>query len=290
MRSAVKKPAILSPAQLKAQTPTDILARTPQQTVAPKASHSTVDPKRLKKATQMIQSPAISRYSPTSTVASLTTAAPYVSKPAHPGGRHEQFAASGHRTVNSVPTIPVAPVSHAAPQPDIFEQALARATSHEQKHTGKKAGKRGRVTGMVTAVMCLLLLIGAFAYFNAPALSMRMASNKAGFNAKLPSYSPAGFSFGNLSYGPGNVTVSYKADESRKFDITQRTSGWDSQALLTNFVSSANKAYQTYERAGRTVYLYGNNTATWVDSGVWYTVNGNSSLTKNQLLDLAGSM
>lgn len=135
-----------------------------------------------------------------------------------------------------------------------------------------------------------MLIVGVVAYFNVPALSMRMASTRAGFQAKLPGYSPLGFSFGNLSYGPGNVTVSYKSDDSHKFDITQRTSDWDSQALLSNFVASANKAYQTYERAGRTIYFFGNNTATWVDNGVWYTVNGNNSLSKNQLLDLASSL
>jgi hypothetical protein len=179
-----------------------------------------------------------------------------------------------------------------ARQPDIFEEALASAVSHEETFTGTAERKRGshRIAGFATATLGVLLIAGVIAYFNAPGLSVQLASYRAGFDAKLPAYSPAGFSFGDLSYGTGNVTVSYQSDDSRKFSIKQQTSDWDSQALLTNFVASANKAYQTYERAGRTVYFFGDNTATWVDNGIWYTVNGNNSLTKNQLLDLAGSI
>jgi len=33
-----------------------------------------------------------------------------------------------------------------------------------------------------------------------------------------------------------------------------------------------------------------NNTATWVDSGILYTVDGNAALTSSQLLELASSM
>ena len=295
MRTAVKKPDIKSPAHIKAQTRTDILAKVPAQVVAPKLSHSTVDPKRLKKAAQTIKSPSVSKYSPAS---KLTTIAPVSAMPAATALYAPAAATPRHpsptRQISPIPTIPVSPARSNVKQPDIFEHALARAKSHEQTFDNKNSPQRkksSRLSSLVTATMGLLLIAGILAYFNAPALSMRMASNRAGFSAKLPGYSPAGYTFGDLSFGPGNVTVSYQAeDESRKFDITQKVSGWDSQALLTNFVSSANKAYQTYERAGRTIYLYGENTATWVDSGIWYTVNGNSSLDKNQLLELAGSI
>lgn len=288
MRTAVKKPVIQSPATLKAQTRTDILARTPQQSIAPKLSYNSVDPNRLKKAARMVQNPSVSRYGDVTPVASAPVSyAPQNTPPLKQA--LASFMAPKHA---AVPAMPVQEMRvPAARKPDIFEQAVARATSHEETFDDRNIRRKGTRFGLIlSGIMSLLLLIGVVAYFNVPQLSLRLASTRAGFDAKLPSYSPVGYSFGNLSYGPGNVTVSYKAGDARKFDITQRASQWDSQALLTNFVASANKAYQTYERAGRTIYFFGNNTATWVDNGIWYTVNGNNSLTKNQLLDLAGSI
>lgn len=295
MRTAVKKPAVKSPVQLKAQIPTDILARAPKHVVAPKVSYSSIDPSRLKKAVRTVQSPAVSHYSAAKAIPTPAHSAfsPLQAQPAaKPTGGSFDFKTSAAKLASParVPAIPVAQERTRALKPNMFEEALSRATSHEQPLAfDKKSQRRGRIAGIVTGALCLLIVAGIVAYFNAPVLSMHLASAKAGFEAKLPSYSPVGYSFGNVSYGPGNITVSYK-DGSQSFNIVQRSSAWDSEALLNNFVSTANKAYQTYERAGRTIYLYGNNTATWVDSGVWYTVNGNASLDKSQLLDLASSM
>lgn len=280
MRTAVKKPEIKAPSHIKSQTPTDIMARVPGQVVAPKLSHTSVDPRRLKKATQIIKSPVVSRYGSSHAIAQDFTASSLLPKQ----------STTTIRTPRTAAAIPVTPVRNHTKQPDIFEQALARAKSHEQIYHEKPTAKKRRGGGLVTATLCLLLIAGLVAYFNAPVLSLRLASTRVGFSAKLPGYSPVGYSFGDLSYGDGKVTVNYTSEDAQSFNIVQRASDWDSQALLSNFVTSANKAYQTYERAGRTIYFYGENTATWVDSGVWYTVNGNSSLTKGQLLDLAGSI
>jgi hypothetical protein len=110
-------------------------------------------------------------------------------------------------------------------------------------------------------------------------------------HAKLPTYQPSDYTFQNLEYKPGNVTAVYASETSKQaFNINQRESNWDSQALLNNVTATAKSSYKTYERAGRTVYVLGNNTATWVDSGILYTVEGNAALTASQLLDLASSM
>jgi hypothetical protein len=284
MRTAVRKPQIQSPAQLKAQTRTDILARTPQQTISPKVSYNSIDASRLKKATQMIQNPAVSRYGDIRPSSQPNTA-PYQPL-AQPSQQQPKLAGNDMQLASLAATLQ----RHAAPKTDMFEQAIASSTSHEEIYQGKASRKGLRNAFIVSGIASFLFLVGAVAYFNVPQISMHLAAAHAGFSAKLPSYSPLGYAFGNLSYGPGNVTVSYKADAAHKFDITQRESSWDSEALLNNFVASSNKSYQTYERAGRTIYFFGSNTATWVDNGIWYTVNGNNSLTRNQLLDLASSM
>jgi hypothetical protein len=324
MRSAVKKPVIKSSAVIKAQTRTDLLAKVPMQTVAPKISYNSVNQVRHRRAERMIKSPAVSRYSASaaganmSGVHSMPVTAPQI-QPSNQTAQHYAFAsvpaakpttsqqsrpqAAQYRTSQRIASQRPAniqrpsavPLSEMAEMPkmDIFEQALADATSHEQTYeSGKVKGKRGRrLFGFISASVVALFLVGFLAYQNLPSLSLQLASYRSGLHATMPASSPSGFTFGFLSYSPGNVTVNFTSpQDSRQFNITQKASSWDSQALLSNFVSSANSAYKTYSRAGRTVYLLGNNTATWVDSGVWYTVDGNSSLSTAQLLDVAGSM
>ena len=78
---------------------------------------------------------------------------------------------------------------------------------------------------------------------------------------------------------PVNRTRSYK-----------NLPNWDSQTLLQNFVSTSGQPYDAYKAAGRTVYVYGNGNATWVNGGVWYEVSDNGALSKDQIIQLANSM
>lgn len=303
MRSAVKRPDIVAPSKLKAQNRTDVLARTPNQTIVPKAASTTVDAKRLKRASQTVRHPQVSHYGTAGALNAIQRPVPIAAQSLHVTTNTTQKSSSDIERIQSSisqmtgqrqTVVPVASQQKQQPKQDIFTEALARASNHEQTYEpAVKAEKRQRRGALVvTSVLCLLLLTGAMAYLNAPALSLKVAAVKSGVSARLPGYQPQGFTFGNLSYGKGNVTVSYAsaADANQRFDITQRSSSWDSQSLLSNFVQTASHAYQTYQQAGRTVYMYGDNTATWVDSGVWYTVNGNTALSRDQILNLAGSL
>ena len=60
--------------------------------------------------------------------------------------------------------------------------------------------------------------------------------------------------------------------------------------LLDNYVSVSNRDYQTKEEKGRTVYIYDDSNATWVDGGIWYQIEGDSSLSSDQLLNIVASM
>lgn len=121
---------------------------------------------------------------------------------------------------------------------------------------------------------------------------MRIAASRAGFNAAIPSYQPSGFGMkGPIEYGPGQVTLNFKSNsDERNFHVTQRVSSWNSEALLTNFVTTNNKSYQTYQDKGRTIYIYDGSNATWVSNGVWYQIEGKSNLNSDQLIKLANSI
>jgi hypothetical protein len=181
--------------------------------------------------------------------------------------------------------------------------ALENATAHQNEHVPthhkkrrskltKKLGISARAMGLSSAVLAAVLLGGFFAVQNVPNLSMRLAASRAGFDASMPSYQPTGFSFkGPINYSPGRVTISYVSNtDNRQYDVKQQASNWNSDALLSNFVVAEGKTYQTYLDRGRTLFIYDESNATWVDNGVWYQIEGESDMTTDQLIRIASSI
>lgn len=145
----------------------------------------------------------------------------------------------------------------------------------------------------ISGFSILALLAGGFVtYNNIPNMALRVAASRAGFQASLPNYKPAGYSFtGPVAYSPGSISVNFQSNsDERDFTITQRESSWDSQSLLDNFIISENKQHVTFQERGLTVYVYESSNATWVDGGIWYTIEGNSQLSSEQLLKIAASL
>jgi hypothetical protein len=187
----------------------------------------------------------------------------------------------------------------------MIESALGSAQSHKEVHPSikptatkrrksfaKRLGVSSRSMAMSSAVLAVVLLAGFFAMHNVPNFAMRVAATRAGFDAELPGYRPAGFSFkGPINYSAGKVTVSFKSNsDTRAYDVTQQSSKWNSDALLSNYVLAEKKQYQTYQDRGRTLYIYDGSSATWVDNGIWYQIEGESQMTADQLVRIAASI
>ncbi len=183
----------------------------------------------------------------------------------------------------------------------IIESALNNAQSHTQTHQSthkkksrilKKLGISTKTMAMSSAVLAGVLLAGFFAVQNVPNFAMKVAATRAGFDASLPSYKPSGFSFkGPINYSAGKVTVSFASNtDNRSYAVTQQSSNWNSDALLSNFIEEEDKQYQTYVDRGRTLYIYDGSNATWVDNGIWYQVEGKSNMTTDQLVRIASSI
>lgn len=198
---------------------------------------------------------------------------------------------------NKQPAAPTAAIAHNDDnEQDIFERALAMATSHQEqppKQSMLKAAKRRkrarRLTSLAAGFAVFALLVGFIAYQNKASIQMQLASAKAGFAASTPVYKPEGYAMGKVAYEPGTVTAMYNK-AAKSFTIVQKQSNWDSQTLLENFVATSNEDYQGYESNGRTIYLYGNGKATWVDGGIWYQINAGNVLPTDQLVKVAASM
>jgi hypothetical protein len=182
---------------------------------------------------------------------------------------------------------------------DIFAQALAHATSHQERspkeskmNTAKRSGKRHRkVLGFAAGAAAFVLMCGFVAYQNKANIQLQLASAKAGFSASVPLYKPAGYTMNKLNYSTGAVAMAFQDNSTNSaFNVTQKKSNWDSQTLLENFVATSNQPYQGYESAGRTIYVYGQGKATWVNGGIWYQIDGANNLSNEQIVKVAASM
>jgi hypothetical protein len=184
----------------------------------------------------------------------------------------------------------------------VFEDHIKQANSHLLKPLKKESRRKRllksirvspKVLSAAAGVFAIVLLAGFFAYQNIPAVSMRVAANTAGFEGKLPKSIPAGYSFnGPVQAAPDNISLTYESNsDARRFIVTQKPTNWSSEGLLTNYLVDSQFRYQVYKDKGLTVYIYNGSNATWVDKGVWFSVNGEEgSLSSEQLLELAASI
>jgi hypothetical protein len=184
----------------------------------------------------------------------------------------------------------------------LLDHALARADAHKQALRGRFPGQSRwqrlklvpRWVSVGSVLLAVLLLGGFFAWQNVPQVSMKLAAAKAHINASVPAYSPSGFKFaGPISASNGAVTMRFTAngDASRSFSITQKSTQWDSSSLLANYIDPSHATFQTSQVKGTTIYIHGpSNDATWVNNGIWYTIQDKANLNSEQLLKIADSM
>ncbi len=276
MRQAVHRPVDGFKRHTKAMPHTGALVTRTNLDIMPKRSVDYVDPKRLTRAEHVAKSSLVQRFAvlpePTAAVAPRD------------GTAYEPAAA------------PTPHITSRQPSTDVFERALAAASSHKQpyvpaKHKSKKAHRLRHVTSVLASIAAVSLIIGYVGYQNSATIQLRLASSHAGINATLPAWQPSGFHVGTFSYSPGSVTVSYKNPGSdQKFTIAQSSSNWNSDTLLNEFVYPSNESYDTITSGGTTIYTYGKNNATWVNGGIWYKLTSDGSLSTSQIVNIATSM
>ncbi len=142
------------------------------------------------------------------------------------------------------------------------------------------------------ASLSVLLIVGYVTYLNIPNFAMKVAASRAGFDASMPGYTPDGFSFhGPVAYNSGKVVVDFTSNsDDSSYQVAQQESNWDSKSLLENVVKEKSDKYLTFEDKGLTIYVYGGQNATWVNGGVMYSINSQSKLNTEQLINIATSI
>ena len=284
MRQVVQKPGQGIKRRLRAYGNTDALVETPPVLEA-KQSVRRLDEQRLEHARHISKSRFIKRFS-----ALTPTAGPAVfqAPPSSPAPSLLQPQPASARQ----PARTRVQDKHPATTADLLERAIQQANSHRQPLAPKPSSNRAkRNAGISASVALAVVLLGLIITQNLSNVRLQMASAKAGFSASLPDYRPSGYSLGQLSYTSGVVSADFHSNsDGEYYTVTQKRSSWDSSALRNNFVASAGSQYQTVTAGGRTIYLYGQGSATWINGSVWYIVQSNGALSDRQLVDLATSL
>lgn len=320
MRRAVKAPTH-GPAKTQANTTVSHVAVRPARgiapTVTPKLSASKVHPRHTQAALNAQRTHAVRHFGaamepkpwsehlakPVATSVAGVAATQQPTARTTPIQPKATAGANRHNTFASPTRRPSA--AHAKHQPaahhdeddsDLFAQALAQARSHEEaapknvKKTAKGKRRTARILAIAGSAAIFSGLVGFVAFQNRDDIRLQLASAKAGFSASSPLYKPDGFALSSMQYTTGSVASVYQHDNDQNFTITQKKSNWDSQTLLENFVATKNGDYKGFQSNGRTIYVYGDGNATWVNGGIWYQIKDTSSMDDEQLVRIAASM
>jgi hypothetical protein len=185
------------------------------------------------------------------------------------------------------------------PSSVLKNEAINHAMAQAQHSAKQKQVKPVRQTAKATRALSFasgslaLLLVGAyFTYLSMPSLSTRVAAAQAGINASYPNYKPTGYSLnGPVAFDQGSVSMKFAANAGpQSYTLAQTRSGWDSSAVLTNYVEpKTGSQYNTTTTNGLTIYTY-DNAAAWVNAGILYTISGDAPLSSDQIQRIATSL
>jgi len=295
MRHVVKKPDVTQKPAIKTAVPSEVIAA-PKGTIArpleKKLSASNINPFRLARSRHIARSHHIRRFE------TQRGAVQHNIAPSKPVPRPANYASTARQNFSAVPQVVVAKnTSHSAPKQqssgDIFEAALAHATSHEQttpKHAKHRSSHRRRLINAMAGLGAFLLIGGFVAYMNMTNIELHVASARAGFHAQLPNFQPNGYAIeGGIESRSGKIAINYRSGSS-VYTVTQEPSDWNSTTLLDQTTAERGQPAQTIQSMGRTIYIYDDSNATWVNGGVRYQVSGNAALNADELVSLATSM
>lgn len=296
MRHVVQKPKATMKPAIKTTAPSEMMARPTSAIAKPlekKLSVTQVNPFRLARSRHVAKSHHIRRFQEPAR-ATAAQAALAARTQVNPSARPNQYATQvirqngrGEQAINAAP----APVRQQESAADIFEAALAHATSHEQPAPVRRHSvRRKRLVNVLAGVGAFLLIGGFIGYLNMTNIELRVASMRAGFHAELPNYQPNGYALaGGIESSEGRVAMSFRSGDS-SYTVTQEASDWNSSTLLDQTSLEQGKPTQTIQSKGRTIYIYDDSNATWVNGGVHYRVSGNAALDADELVALATSM
>lgn len=280
-RHAVKKPE-----------KNEMIERAAHKSLQPLKTHRLFDFKKAEHASKIQKSEHISRFQNTTEHVA----------PAHQPQQEQQRIAPKTAQPPASAHIQL-PKNEAKPQKqNPLAQAVEQATSHTNTYQAESNPRGIKKAFMWTrtlsntvryAMVALLLLagLGIITYSSAPIISYEIASARSGMDVERPAYTPSGFSLSkDVEYQEGSLKLRYIShSDNRSYTVQKEKTDWNTEALRNDFVE-AQGLYQSISTRGKTIYLYEQSHATWIDGGVWYTIKDTAGLSSDQVLRIANSL
>lgn len=186
-----------------------------------------------------------------------------------------------------------------------IEEQLKKADAHlnfKQKDSLKKELKNNKprklhprhkkALSISFSFASLMVFMSLALLLNLPMISMAIVNKKVGFKAQMPEYTPAGYGIVSpIGYANGRVVLKFKSNSSDfSYQIEQKPTKWTTDTLKEQVTSSSGSQYLSQSLGGLTIYFTDNNTATWIDNGLLYTLKGDSGLSSDQIASIASSI
>lgn len=175
-----------------------------------------------------------------------------------------------------------------------IEKALAapKQTNSKKPLPQKHFLSWKRISIMFVALF-LLVGVGYAVYRFIPTVSVSFASASAGIKATYPKYTPDGYTLHKpVEHSDGEVKLQFSSNSNMAnyYTITQKSSSWSSADVLDNIVKPiAGDNYATTKERGLTIFTHESN-AYWVNGRILYTIEGNSTLSSDQIRRIATSL
>ena len=270
----------------------------------PQGKYESTAKSRTTQRSRVTRSPKIQKFAPHPSPVSNNRSMQDISRPrpAKVNLPPSQVVRDTHQRIQAkrqtTPTKPVAMSSRELKE-SLISQSLEKAMTEKQTKTNSKTKtprkslfkKPLRTSTVMASALAVVVLGGYLAYTNMPGLSTKIAASQAGIQASYPGYKPDGYRFkGPVSYGDGELSISFASNSSpRSFTINQKKSTWDSGTVLDSYVLGQSDEYIANTSQGITVYTYSNGAA-WVNGGILYTLEGDATLSTEQILRIANSL
>lgn len=202
--------------------------------------------------------------------------------PTTPATELPPATATQHEALVSL-VAPAGAATEAAGRDQAFNMAMKTVTAAPPA--------KPNLAAIAGATLAIVVMGGYIWLQNYPRMQLSVISGKTGFTATLPGYVPPSYNLhGNVAYSAGQVTLHYAAAGLPGFNISQHVTSWDAASLLDNFVTKQAANYTAVEGQGLTIYLFGKGEAAWVNHGLWYSITGDTELSRSQILNIAYSL
>ncbi len=234
---------------------------------------------------------------PAATIAATLKSIAPADSPFHPAITHQaEKAVVAHRSARAYkapePAIKKAnSLSGSALKNALIQEQLDRPIDRKSRDSRPlKTRRHFRASSLVTAAFAIMLLGGYMAYVNMPSISVRIAAANAGIAGRSP-YAPDGYSIdGSVAYAPGSITINYKSNgDGKGYSVIEQKTDVATNETLTGMVEKHSSDYRKVTTDSGDLYLYGNN-ALWFSGGIIYTLNGNETLSEQQITQIAESV